>query len=109
MWVDRVKHLGNDLDSYLSEVTEIRMKKSDMVQQVNTVVVSLGKRNDMIIAKVFNSRCTHFYGAHVWRFGDKAIKEFQTMWNRCFQVVIDLGICDTQAITSSYHWSTKCK
>ncbi len=67
-WVDHVKHLGNHLESNLSEVAEIRMKKSDMIQRVNTVVVSLGKRNNIIISQFFNSQCTHFYGAQAWRF-----------------------------------------
>ncbi len=78
-WVDHVKHLGNHLESNLSEVTEIMLKKSDMIQRVNSVVVSLGKRNYMIICKVFYSQCTHFYGAQAWRFGDKAVKEFKSM------------------------------
>ncbi len=89
-WVDHVKHLGNHLESNLSEVTEIRMKKSDIIQRVNTVVVSLGKSNDMIISKVFNSQCTHFYGAQAWRFRDKAVKEFQTMWNQCIRKLLTL-------------------
>ncbi len=61
-----------------------------MTQRVNTVVVSLGKGNDMIISKVFNSQCTHFYGAQAWRFGDKAVKEFQTIWNRCIMRLLTL-------------------
>ncbi len=81
-WVDHVKHLVNHLESNLSEVTEIKMKKSDIIQRVNTVVVSHRKGNDMIISKVFNSQCIHFYGAHAWH---KAVKEFQTIWNRCLK------------------------
>ncbi len=89
-WVDYVKHLGNHLESNLSEVTEIRMKKSDMIQRVNTVVVFLGKSNDIIISKVFNSQLTHFYGAQEWRFGDKGAKEFQIMWNQCIRRLLTL-------------------
>ncbi len=66
-WVDHVKHLGNHLESNLSEVTEIRMKESDMIKRVNTVVVSLGKGNEVIVSKVFNSQCTYFYGARQLR------------------------------------------
>ncbi len=71
-------------------MTEIRINKSDMIQRVNTEVVSLAKGNDMIISKVFNSQCTHFYRAQAWRFGDKAIKEFQTMWNRSIRRLLTL-------------------
>ena len=65
-WVDKVKHLGNHLESNLREVSEIRMKKSDMIQRVNTVLVTLGRSKDRVISKVFNSQCAHFYGAQAW-------------------------------------------
>ncbi len=84
-WVDHVKHLANHMECNLSEVTEIRMKKSDM-----TVMASLGKSNYMIISKVFNFQCTHFYWAQALWFGDKAVKEFQNMWNVCIRRLLTL-------------------
>ncbi len=32
----------------------------------------------------------HVYGAQGWHFKDKAVKEFQTMWNRCVRKVLTL-------------------
>ncbi len=84
------------------------MKKSDMLQRVNTVEVSLGKSNDMIISKVFNSQCTHFYGAQAWWFGDKVVKEFKTMWNRCMRRLLPLPY-ETQDIPSPSLGNTKCQ
>ncbi len=80
-WLDDVIHLRNYLQTKLKEVTEIRMKKSDMIQWINTVLVSLGKSNDSIICKVFNSQCTHYYGLWAWYFEDNSVTEFQTIWN----------------------------
>ena len=62
-WMDRVKHLGIHLEYNLRETTEIRMKKSDMIQRVNTTLVTLGVGNDKVISKIFNTQCAHFYGA----------------------------------------------
>ena len=89
-WVDRVKHLGIHLEYNLRETTEIRMKKSDMIQRVNTTLVTLGVGNDKVISKIFNTQCAHFYGAQAWRFEDSAVEEFQVMWNRCVRRVLSL-------------------
>ena len=74
----------------LRETTEIRMKKSDMIQRVNTTLVTLGVGNDKVISKIFNTQCAHFCGAQAWRFEDSAVEEFQVMWNRCVRRVLSL-------------------
>ena len=84
-WKDEVKHLGNYFESSLRETKEVRMKKSDVIQRTNSVVVNLGKSKVEIVRKVFNSQCSHFYGTEAWRFSDSAVKEFQTCWNRCIR------------------------
>ncbi len=41
-WVDKVKHLGNHLQYNLCDTKEVTMKKSDLIQRVNTLMVTLG-------------------------------------------------------------------
>ena len=89
-WCDHVKHLGNYVDCDLKETTEIRMKRSDLVGRVNSMIVTLGKSKDIIVRKIFNSECAHFYGAQAWSFEDNHVNEFQTMWNRCVRRVFCL-------------------
>ena len=89
-WVDSVKHLGNHLDSDMSESTEIRMKKSDLTYRVNHMLATIGKCNTDIVTKVFNTKCSHFYGAQCWNFEDKNVMFFQTMWNRCIRRMLNL-------------------
>ena len=89
-WVDNVKHLGNHLEYNLRETKEVTMKKSDLIQRVNTLLVTLGRSTDTIISKVFTSKCAHFYGAQAWNFKDKAIEYFQTAWNRCIRRLFNL-------------------
>ena len=81
-WVKNVKHLGNYLDSDMSETTEIRMKRSDLCYRVNHVIASLGKCKSDVMSKVFNSKCSHFYGAQAWNLEDRNVVNFQSMWNR---------------------------
>jgi hypothetical protein len=59
-WVDSVKHLGNHLEANLSESKEITMKKNDLIQRVNTLIVTLGKSSDAVISRVLNSQYCHF-------------------------------------------------
>ena len=62
-WVNDVKHLGNYLECGLREAKKIRVKKSDLIQRTNTVLVSLNGGSIDIIRTLFNSQCAHFYGA----------------------------------------------
>ena len=89
-WVDHAKHLGNFLDCDMSECTEIRMKRGDLVYRVNHTLASLGKCNTNVVSKIFNSKCSHFYGAQSWNFEDKNVAYFQTMWNRCIRRILNL-------------------
>ena len=89
-WTDQVRHLGNYFEASLRENREVRMKKSDVIQRTNSVVVNLGRSKTEIISKIFNSQCSHFYGTEAWRFSDAAVKEFQTCWNRCVRRVFHL-------------------
>ena len=67
-WVDSVKHLGNYYESRMTEKTEVLRKKGDMVQRVNSLLVSLGRSSDTVMKKVFNTQCAHLYGSSAWDF-----------------------------------------
>ncbi len=79
-WVNTVKHLGNYLDSNLSEKSEIIKKKGDLIQRVNNRIVSIGRSSDMATKNTFNTQCAHLYGAPAWDFSDVLMKDFQIMW-----------------------------
>ena len=75
-WVDSFRHLGNYIDSNLSECTEVNKKKSDLFQRTNTLLVTLGRCQTCVVSNVFNSQCAHFYGAQAWYFKDKSVTDF---------------------------------
>ncbi len=89
-WVDKVKHLGNHLQYNLCEAKEVTMKKSDLIQRVNTLLVTLGRSTDTIISNVFTSKCAHFYEAQAWNFKDKTFEDFQRAWNHSVRRLLKL-------------------
>ena len=89
-WVQSVKHLGTYLDDNMSEETEIRKKKQDLIQRVNYIVSTLGDCDDQVVKTIFNSKCAHFYGCQSWNLTDNRVKEFQVMWNRCVRRILRL-------------------
>ncbi len=90
LWVDQVKHLGNHLQYNLCEAKEVTMKKCDLIQRVNTFLVTLGRSTETIISKVFTSTCAHFYGTQAWNLKDMTAEEFQRAWNRCIRRLLKL-------------------
>jgi hypothetical protein len=86
-WVKEVKHLGNYLNCNLSENKEVRVKKGDLIQRVNSVLASLDCSNINILRKVFNTQCAHFYGAEAWAFSDRSVL---ITWNRCARQLLQL-------------------
>ena len=81
-WVDTIHHLGNVISCNLTEAHDVKHKKGDLIQRVNSVLSTLDGSNDQILKKVFNTQCSHLYGTPAWRFRDKSVREFVTAWNR---------------------------
>ncbi len=47
-WVDKVKHFGDHLQYNLCEAKEVTMKKSDLIQRVNTSLVGTSRAKHQI-------------------------------------------------------------
>lgn len=91
-WVKNTKYLGNYLDSDMTEKTDVRMKRSDMVYRVNHSIATLGKCKKEVMVNIFNSKCCHFYGTQAWNLHDNNILQFQTMWNRSIRRILELPV-----------------
>lgn len=81
-WVETFKHLGNIIAENLSEEPDVKHKKGDLIQRVNSVLSTLDGSSDEILRTVFNSQCSHLYGTSIWNFHDKSMKMFEVVWNR---------------------------
>ncbi len=66
------------------------MKKSDLIQRVNTILVTLRRSTDNIISKVFTFQSAHFSGAQEWKFKDNAFEIFQIAWSCYVRTLLKL-------------------
>ena len=89
-WTTKVKHLGNILHFNLDESADVSLKRGDLASRVNKIIGSLHGASDEVLMKVFSSKCCHFYGATAWRFTDKHVSQFHTMYNRCVRRILKL-------------------
>ncbi len=51
-WVHKDKHLDNHLQYNLCEAKEVTMKKSDLIQRMNTLLVTLRQSTDTITSSL---------------------------------------------------------
>jgi hypothetical protein len=89
-WEKQAKHLGNIIACDLSEKSDGRLKRSDLVGRVNVIVGSLHELSTDIILKMFASQCCHYYGTQTWQLSSSALRDFCTMWNRCVRRLLHL-------------------
>ncbi len=47
----------------MKKKTEVVKKKGDLIQRVNSLLVSLGRGSDDAVKKAFNAQCEHTHGA----------------------------------------------
>ena len=109
VWVTSVKHLGNYIQSNLSEEKEVQMKRADLIGRTNVVLGTLSGLQNDVINKVFQSQCCHFYGAQAWNLTDPAISKFVTMYNRCVRRMLGLPHNhDPYTFAASVYMSPSC-
>ena len=59
-WVDHIKHLGNFLDSTLSDKLDTRSKISASIVYVNKVKANFGYLQMYVLCKLFKIYCCSF-------------------------------------------------
>ena len=64
-WVAHIKHLGNFLDSTLSDKLDTRSKISAFIGYVNKVKVNFGHLQMYVLCKLFKIYCCSFYGSQM--------------------------------------------
>ena len=67
-WLDKVKHLGNFINTDYNEIIDCNFKKSLFIGYVNKLGSNFGKLQSKILINLFKSYCCSFYGSHLWKF-----------------------------------------
>ena len=67
-WVRSVKHLGNYVNSDMTDKTDCDMKCSNFIGYVNKLKANFGYLQPIVLSNLFKTFCCSFYGSPLWRF-----------------------------------------
>ncbi len=77
-------HINYDLN----EDIEIRLKQSDFIGRVNSLMYSFGYTTRRVLTLRLDSKCSHYYGCEAWDLKQsQAIHRFSVSWNRAMRKV----------------------
>ena len=65
-WMSKVRHLGNVLNSQLSDKDDIIFKRNCFYHYVNKMIVLFGSLPSHTIDTLFHNFCTSYCGSQLW-------------------------------------------
>lgn len=89
-WVDKVRHLGNFINSDLSDKSDCGAKISHFIGYVNKLRVNFGHVQPTILCKLFKTFCCSFYGSPLWKYTSEQYSKLCTTWNVAVRKVLSL-------------------
>ena len=76
-----MRHLGNFVDSTLSDSLDCRYKRSMFIGYVNKLISKFGHLQPHIVINLFKTYCCSFFGSSTWRLNSAGFKSCTTAWN----------------------------
>ena len=89
-WVDKIKHLGNYIDSTLSDKLDCKMKMSLFIGHVNKLNATFGNLQSNIISRLFKTYCCSFYGSQIWKVNSVCFDKVCTLWNKSVRRIYNI-------------------
>ena len=89
-WLDKVKHLGNYINTDGNEITDCNFKKSLFIGYVNKLRSNFGKLQSKVLINLFKSYCCLFYGSHLWKFNSSGFDKCCKAWNIAIRKLLEL-------------------
>ena len=86
----KVKHLGNVVNSSLSDTDDCILKSSLFAGSVNKLLGNFGKLDRCCIKRLYTSYCSSFYGNQLWRCNSIGFRKCCTAWNRGTRRILNL-------------------
>ena len=83
-WVSSVKHLGNYVNSDITDMTDktdCDMKCSSFIGYVNKLKANFGYLQPFVLGNLFKTICCSFYGSPLWGFNSLSFKKVCTTCN----------------------------
>ena len=89
-WVDRVKHLGNLLESDNSMRADCLIKRGHFIGKVNSLLQEFSFVESSVMVRILTIYVTSFYGSNLWNlYSPEATKLFSS-WNVTIRRVFGL-------------------
>ena len=84
-WLDKVKHLGNFINTDCNEITDCNLNFF-----VNKLGSNFGKLQSKVLINLFKSYFCSFYGSHLWKFNSTGFDKCCKTWNIAIHKLLEL-------------------
>ena len=80
-WVERVKHLGNILQSDNSMRDDTLMKRGKLIGKIHSLLQEFHYVDPSVLVRILNIHVTAFYGSSLWDLYSKEVIKIFSTWN----------------------------
>ena len=92
LWFQKVKYLGNWLNTQLDDSGYLLYKKGVYVQQINKLVCNFFFVNKSILYDLYNTCCTSLYCCQSLDLARLSTSSLQTVWNKFIRGIWNLPL-----------------
>ena len=89
-WTDKVRHLGNFIDTTCIDYIDCITKKSYFIGYVNKLKVNFCKMTHNVLINLFKSYCCSFYSSHLWKFNSHGFDKICKSWDIAIRTLLQL-------------------
>ena len=89
-WTDKIRHLGNFIDTTCTDYIDCITEKSYFIGYVNKLKVNFGKMTHNVLINLFKSYCCSFYSSHLWKFNSHGFDKICKSWNIAMRTLLQL-------------------
>ena len=90
-WRDQVRHLGNIVNSNLSDLPDCKVKCSTFNGSVNKLFGTYKGLKQDTMCQLFRSYCCSFYGSQLWDFKSEGFNKCCIQWNKAVRRLFNLN------------------
>ena len=107
-WTDKVRHLGNVIDTTCTDYIDCITKKSYFIGYVNKLKVNFGKMIHNILINLFKSYFSSFYSSRIWKFISHGCKSWNITICTLLQLSFYAHTCPLGSITENIIFELNC-
>ena len=89
-WCTKVKHLGNVVNSRLTDNDDCKNKRSILIGNVNRFIGSYNALSVSTKCKLYKAYCSNSYGSELWQCNSRGFKMCCTEWRKATRRIFNL-------------------